>query len=456
MDFGRNYEKIEHIRYTPKLENTNESLQRRQNGSPEGSLTEVKKDAEYIFTQCVENISGLEEDIEKNIHCTIKMMHSVNAEKRNIENNILRIIGDILSEYHNIYDSLAVKHMCLHKSWEIVREKKTEILNRKDRIKKSDNFTDVDVLRDAEQVSANIKTLRHQVTDTLSSNSVEFQRERKILQAVKEKFVSVQEMLKTVENDEGFCAKQLTFPLQRYHDTLIDASVLMERRDLVRTIAKNNKLYALKRLSGVMRCAKISYIDDEKLCVHTLREGPPSPTAALVDYDDLLKLENPNERITFLELSTKNNKIGRIYIRLTPKTKLADQFFILCSGQIGHAFLNTNILSVRHKDSEEEYITFGDYTYNDKSGGISLFPEEVKQDVEKYDPWLEGTVDGMLDTDNSHSTIFDILMRDNPNKQLESAFGKVVKGLDILKAAIRQYPNIQDIYINDCGFTLSY
>lgn len=160
----------------------------------------------------------------------------------------------------------------------------------------------------------------------------------------------------------------------------------------------------------------------------------------------------------FLDLGWSGLTIGRVIIRLCSDTPRGKQFVLLCTGQLGPSYLNTRLFRVEDKGRFGERVFGGDYESNDGRGGASLLHPMgtgYEQAGSEGDVWSW--------TQESHrSAQFAISTKDfsvNGSARLicltgyPCVFGKVVKGLEVVKAAIN-HNSITEVSVVDCGVVL--
>ncbi|XP_066965084.1 uncharacterized protein [Macrobrachium rosenbergii] len=239
----------------------------------------------------------------------------------------------------------------------------------------------------------------------------------------------------------------------------LNISYLKEMRRPVQSSLQKGRIYAVQPQQESKRYAQITVKGDNEFCLHHLRDEPPNCEFHTVDYDDLMKEMNTAPGLTFLELGIGQDCLGRLLIRLSPPgTNKAHHFFLLCTGEKGPSYANTNCLKVLNKgDDKTEFAVFGDYEKNDGSGGKAIIPgvdwEEENQKDEYGRSWVEGLVGGK--STEATAAMFGIFLRDNPGSEMPGCFGKVEKGLEILTDALAKNPDMGKCRIVDCGIVFS-
>lgn len=161
---------------------------------------------------------------------------------------------------------------------------------------------------------------------------------------------------------------------------------------------------------------------------------------------------DPSCTLTFLDLEWPGSKRRRVHIRLSPDTSAAKQFILLCTGEGGHSYLNTAMLSVGCKASPGEFVCGGDYLYNTGEGGAPLLNHPK---VQYRRSGKAGAVWSNRLPWGSKSAQFCITVRGTTgHREWPYVFGEVESGLKVVKAAAK-HVNIQEVTVVDCGVVLS-
>lgn len=138
----------------------------------------------------------------------------------------------------------------------------------------------------------------------------------------------------------------------------------------------------------------------------------------------------------------------RVLIKLFPRTSMGEQFLWLCTGERGPTYHNTR-LKLRNHAKDGERVLGGDY---DNEGGKALSDDLGTTNNRR--PENEGDVCGRQ-IGGVWSAQFAIITRRPANvASTKSVFGRVVEGLDVLKAAADSHSErrpITDIIVVDCG-----
>ncbi|KAK8392046.1 hypothetical protein O3P69_017573 [Scylla paramamosain] len=177
-------------------------------------------------------------------------------------------------------------------------------------------------------------------------------------------------------------------------------------------------------------------------------ESTPAPTH-LIPHEALVHLLDYTSSLVFLTLAWAGAEGGTVYIRLTPDTELARQFLLLCSGETGPSYRHSRLLGVWNKGTEFEMVGGGDYDRNDGHGGAPIV-ENLRPRREYQRPALAGTVRAMHGPVSSKSAQFSISTQDCASREWHWAFGRVEKGLDVVRAAAN-HTAIKEVTVVDCG-----
>ncbi|XP_068226092.1 uncharacterized protein [Palaemon carinicauda] len=231
---------------------------------------------------------------------------------------------------------------------------------------------------------------------------------------------------------------------------------MMEAASILKKMASEGPLYAIHKYNGGMRSAKITCFKD-KLLLHRLRKKHPPSRVSVVCYNDVIKLVDPSSRLTFLQLGEGDfMNFGKVFIRLRGNTLAAKQFSSLCTGEMGHTYAGftcVDLVNEHHKTLE--YVRMGDYENCNGTGGKQLFPGLDVNNGEYVRPWVAGTVEGCWIWKKEIGAQFDILMKDNPGRMCEAAFGFVEEGFRVLRGAIYESTCVEMLCVHDCGIVLS-
>ncbi|XP_069192231.1 peptidyl-prolyl cis-trans isomerase-like [Procambarus clarkii] len=223
---------------------------------------------------------------------------------------------------------------------------------------------------------------------------------------------------------------------------------LRRMREPIKRLVEAGRVVAVQEDQDGRRSARIT-LQDGQLYLHALLRQP-TPAHTLQESEVVGVLE-PSCTLAFLDLGWAGSTRGRVTIRLTPDTPLARQFVLLCTGQRGHTYRNTKLLVVVDKGHPGECVGAGDYESNDGKGGAPLLPDLKGQYRESRQA---GAVLAMGRPGNPRCAQFAITTRDLPDDdQWSYAFGDVVSGLDVVRAAVN-HSDIREVTVVDCGVVL--
>ncbi|XP_068217757.1 peptidyl-prolyl cis-trans isomerase-like isoform X2 [Palaemon carinicauda] len=216
---------------------------------------------------------------------------------------------------------------------------------------------------------------------------------------------------------------------------------------------ERGSVYCVHQVASEPKYGRVS-LSNGKLCIHRMEDCQIPDDACIVNYEEARTLVDPSSRQTFLELGTNGATLGRLIIRLSPDTKGAEQFALICAGEKGVSYANTKLFQVHHRGKIYEYVGGGDYEYNNGDGGKALVAGlELGPEYER--PWVAGTVRGFWGLGSSVSAQFFISTHDHPAGVCSPAFGIVEEGLEILTNAVQCSTDITEVYVQDCGIILN-
>ncbi|XP_069158152.1 uncharacterized protein [Procambarus clarkii] len=220
----------------------------------------------------------------------------------------------------------------------------------------------------------------------------------------------------------------------------------------VKKLVEEGLVYAVLRdVEGIYHSARITF-HDEQLFLHALLCQSLPPNAHIIQFIDVLAMLDPATQV-FLDLAWAGSTQGRVQIQLCPDTRLARQFLLLCTGQLGHSYVNTRLTQVLSRGRAGEYIVGGDYEFNDGKGGASLLPDLQGETLEcgesgaVWSPWGLGS---------ARSAQFSITTRDVAcGRKWPRVFGHVENGLELVRLAVR-LKDIREVTVVDCGVVLPF
>ncbi|XP_042233200.1 uncharacterized protein LOC121873623 isoform X2 [Homarus americanus] len=208
------------------------------------------------------------------------------------------------------------------------------------------------------------------------------------------------------------------------------------------------RVYAVHQDQHGLRSSRIT-TQYGRLYLHTLQSQPAPLHAHTIQFTDFVGALDCSSTLVFLDLGWAGSTRGRVHIRLSPDTPRGRQFTLLCTGQRGHTYANTNFLKVCNKGREGECVVGGDYQYNDGKGGAPLLPDL------QGDYRVSGSAGdvGCCYGGDTRGVQFSISTRYRSSWLIE-VFGKVESGLEVVKAAVN-HSNIREVTVVDCGVVLT-
>ncbi|XP_068249145.1 uncharacterized protein [Palaemon carinicauda] len=221
---------------------------------------------------------------------------------------------------------------------------------------------------------------------------------------------------------------------------------------------KTGDLYAYHELNGKTRYAKVTksagVVGDNGFFVHHLKEEENlSANSHLVKFEDVMTPGGCFTGWAFFDLKYKKLSLGRIIIGLLgfPRTYDKKNFFMLCTGERGPSYANSDLLRVEKKGKEGERIVFGDY---EKKGGLGGMP------VVEEDSWWRSALfesverPGTVFRDaGAQATASQFSIFTGPCEHLGAKLGYVVEGFGILKDIVAKY-KVKKVKVEDCGIVL--
>lgn len=232
----------------------------------------------------------------------------------------------------------------------------------------------------------------------------------------------------------------------------LTAESLSLMREPVRAMLEAGEVYVVQEGQRHVRSAKLSLRED-MICLHHLQEKHPPALARTISYCEVEAMLDYSYALTFLELAWPGSPPRRVYIRLSPDSGRGRQFVMLCSGEKGHSYANTNFLRVKNKGLRGECLQGGDYNFNSGVGGHNIIPglacngEYKRRDV-------TGSV-GAVYTNALNGAQFYIRTRGRPAVNRFTVFGQVEKGLEVAAAAIA-LQDVKKVTVVDCGVVVPH
>nr|XP_053651679.1 uncharacterized protein LOC128701782 [Cherax quadricarinatus] len=171
------------------------------------------------------------------------------------------------------------------------------------------------------------------------------------------------------------------------------------------------------------------------------------PLFYLFQYRHLRKIVGTSPICTFLDLAWGDEGQGQVCMQVDVTIGRGQQFLMLCTGERGSSYTNTNLLSVANKGQPGEFIIGGDYETNNGSGGAALLSGLIAVGG-KSRQLTAGLVSGHSHSDKSSQ--FLIYTRDLPDSYDYLSFGQVKTGLDVL-LSVAQLSDPRNVIVKDCG-----
>ncbi|XP_066951492.1 uncharacterized protein [Macrobrachium rosenbergii] len=259
---------------------------------------------------------------------------------------------------------------------------------------------------------------------------------------------------------DALSVTSLTGDIERSrHSSSIKVEDLLEMGEGVKSLLKDGRVFALHHKTGEgeegrPRFAKVSLHGQKDLCLHHLQEREVPLDATILSYNEIYKLADTKETITFLDFGWDGAEHGRVQIRLQPAdTGRARQFALLCTGLWGPTYANTRLLAVGNRGAPSEFVRGGDYQHNNGTGGASLLPG-LKRGGEYWRRQVSGSVMAAGSWGDACSAQFIISTRNPGSAQRDDTiFGQVEDGLPVLNAAIKD-GRITRVNVTDCGIMI--
>ncbi|XP_076065892.1 uncharacterized protein LOC143039566 [Oratosquilla oratoria] len=177
-----------------------------------------------------------------------------------------------------------------------------------------------------------------------------------------------------------------------------------------------------------------------------------------VTYDLCIKapllrslIPSKNPRV-FLDINADDRRLGRVYITLWGHMRRAQNFMILCLGDMGPSYRGAKFFNVYNRGDTGERLVCGDYEYNNGRGGASVV-SDLEKSVEQLYPMDEGILVAGSIGRSAMDSMFVICTKGDASRTVACPFGMVTSGLSILQQAAEHYA-YAEIWINDCGVLL--
>lgn len=155
----------------------------------------------------------------------------------------------------------------------------------------------------------------------------------------------------------------------------------------------------------------------------------------------------------FLDVSTDDRLLGRVYIKLWRHLRRAHLFLNLCMGTYGPSYRGSNFHGVAKKGSMGETLAGGRYLTD--NGGVSV--QSLMAGLEWEGQYMREKMAGLVVAARAgtpeQDALFHICTRDDPGRKFACAFGEVSSGMEVVHAAVALLPS-RSVKIIDCGLVL--
>ncbi|XP_050730495.1 uncharacterized protein LOC127005592 isoform X5 [Eriocheir sinensis] len=218
-----------------------------------------------------------------------------------------------------------------------------------------------------------------------------------------------------------------------------------------RSLLQAGLVFAVHQVEGQRRHARIS-LEAGRLYLYALKEQPLPLGASTLQVSEVVPPSPPCT--VFLDLSWPGRATRRVKIHLSPDTPWGRQFLLLCSGQRGPSYRNTNLLWVVRKGRLGESVIAGDYESNDGKGTSRLLSDLDKGEYRRSGRL--GDVCGLRWSGHNRCArgLFGIFTKNRQENDMSGlVFGEVVEGLPVVVEAAK-YSNIRKVTVVDCGVVL--
>ncbi|XP_066982990.1 uncharacterized protein [Macrobrachium rosenbergii] len=175
--------------------------------------------------------------------------------------------------------------------------------------------------------------------------------------------------------------------------------------------------------------ANISVANDQ-VYLHCLRDGKPPQLSFLIEHSQIMScLKTP--KVVFLDIAWNGIPKGRVHIKLTEGSALAEHFLSLCVGNLGPTYLNKNFDNVVYASTQTERI--GSQPY----GGSFLDKKVTLEDAEFYgDINSHNACEGIVWMERDYS--FYVLTGSGRDCIYNRVFGQVTQGLEVLAESVKR------------------
>ncbi|KAK7082711.1 hypothetical protein SK128_014261 [Halocaridina rubra] len=228
---------------------------------------------------------------------------------------------------------------------------------------------------------------------------------------------------------------------------------------LMKSLMEDGRLSAVQNIQGKTRYSKLAMKTSQTLVLNHFTDQQHSREAYVVEHQNIMRLATPSPKQTFITFSDKmnGNILGTITIRLINASRRAKNFYLMCTGETGISYVNTNVLTVMNMNCPSASVRLGDYEHNDMTGGKALITGAgTERGGILEQPWKSGTVTGdWLNWSDAVASQFEICLGDKPDEVVNTTFGVVQDGLEDLTEALRNHSDVRNIIISECGVVLT-
>ncbi|XP_068226735.1 uncharacterized protein [Palaemon carinicauda] len=215
-------------------------------------------------------------------------------------------------------------------------------------------------------------------------------------------------------------------------------------------------IFVVSLREGKQKVAPIKVHSKNLISVNHLEDVIIPPASFVLQLESLML--NKSSRRVFLDLAVREKHLGRIIIKVMDEGNLALNFLHMCMGDLGPSYANSHVVCVDEKGKAGENIEFGQY---EVEGGTSMkavlsgvdWKKEKMRGIYQETALKPGDVRGWFLYEKASQ--FDIVIREHAIMMDKDCFGKVEEGLDILRDAIRRYPDIRRVKVVECGLLFS-
>ncbi|XP_068226636.1 putative leucine-rich repeat-containing protein DDB_G0290503 isoform X3 [Palaemon carinicauda] len=270
------------------------------------------------------------------------------------------------------------------------------------------------------------------------------------LHNVQAKVLEIKELLRENEQKTGDIVKEIIKMQTNLRNVAEEIDKIVEE-DLP-------KVLAVKPLEGRHRIGTVKIGSKNRVFMSHLEEGDTQVTNCAIKFESLMP---KTSRRVFLDLGTDGRFLGRMIIKVIDEGNLALNFLHMCAGDLGPSYANSSIFGIGMLGDPGENVGFGDYVVEDGTTARPVllgvdWKRESKKDI--YDNTIarEGEVRGWLDHACKDVSRFYIVLKEKSGWTHRDRLGVVEEGLQVLKDAIRLYPNFREIKIVDCGHVFCF